>query len=224
MVSIVHLSDAFVVVNKPAGCDFHDDQGTPGLFTQVRQHLREEELYPVHRLDKVTSGLVVMARTADANRELCEQFRQAQVQKYYLAISAKKPVKKQGAIAGDMQPARRGAWRLARSMDNPARTVFVSSSLAPGLRLFLLKPFTGKTHQLRVALKSIGAPILGDTLYAGEPADRVYLHAWRLGFQLAGQGYVFTQTPDFGEHFMRPELPQALAAWSPPEQLSWPRV
>ncbi|WP_020210486.1 TIGR01621 family pseudouridine synthase [Gilvimarinus chinensis] len=224
MVSIVHLSDDFVVVYKPAGCDFHDDHGTPGLFSRVRAQLGESELYPVHRLDKVTSGLVVMARSASVNRELCEQFREARVEKYYLAISAKKPTKKQGAVIGDMAPARRGAWRLTRSTNNPARTAFLSTSLVPGLRLFLLKPFTGKTHQLRVALKSVGAPILGDTNYAAEPADRVYLHAYQLSFSVAGHIYCFNRLPDVGEHFLRPEFSVALAGWAHPEQLTWPRA
>jgi len=63
-----------------------------------------------------------------------------------------------------MLKARRGAWKLARSKESPALTEFVSTSLGQGLRLFLLRPYTGKTHQLRVAMKSLGAPIIGDVM------------------------------------------------------------
>ena len=63
----------------------------------------------------------------------------------------------------------------------------MSRSLAPNLRLFILQPKTGKTHQLRVAMKSLGSPILGDALYGGDSADRTYLHAYQLSFDYFGQ-------------------------------------
>ena len=224
MIPIHYQCDDFVVVEKPAGLDFHDHNGAPGLFNQVRQQLGGAELYPVHRLDKVTSGLVVMAKTAAANRQLCQAFAEGRVEKTYLALSAKKPVKKQGAVVGDMQPGRRGAWRLVRSRENPARTAFISRALRAGVRLFVVKPVTGKTHQIRVALKSVGAPILGDALYAGAPADRTYLHAWRLRLPLNGGWHSFHLLPDTGTEFFRPELGAALTDLGPIETLSWPKA
>ena len=82
-----------------------------------------------------------------------------------------------------MGKARNGSYRLLRTLDNPAITRFWSRlDTSFGERLFLLKPHTGKTHQLRVAMKSLGAPIFGDTRYGGDEADRTYLHAWALEF------------------------------------------
>lgn len=111
--------------------------------------------------------------------------------KYYVALSARKPARKQGSVTGDMTRGRSSSWKLLRSSSDPAVTRFQSYSLAavqPGLRLFLLKPETGRTHQLRVAMKSLGASILGDPLYGAAAAaaeqQRMYLHAAALRVQL----------------------------------------
>ena len=111
------------------------------------------------------------------------------MRKTYLALGTDKPSKKQGWIKGDMEKSRRGTWKLMRSMENPAVTKFNSHSLEPGLRLFVLHPHTGKTHQLRVAMKSLGSPILGDTLYGGKPASRMFLHAWKIKFDYQDQTF-----------------------------------
>ena len=88
-----------------------------------------------------------------------------------------------------MEKSRRGAWKLMRSTENPAVTEFNCQSLEPGLRLFVLHPHTGKTHQLRVAMKSLGSPILGDTLYGGKAASRMFLHAWKIKFDYQDQTF-----------------------------------
>jgi tRNA pseudouridine32 synthase/23S rRNA pseudouridine746 synthase len=118
-------------------------------------------------------------------------FRERRVAKYYIALSARKPQRKQGSVTGDMVRGRSSSWKLLRSSNKPAVTRFQSYSLAavqPGLRLYLLKPETGRTHQLRVAMKSLGAAILGDPLYGNAAAaaeqERMYLHAAALRVQL----------------------------------------
>jgi len=112
------------------------------------------------------------------------------------------------------------------SRENPAITQFFSSAAQPGQRLFLLKPKTGKTHQLRVALKSIGAPIAGDTLYGGddklEKFDRTYLHAYALEFTFGGQRQQFVSMPTQGDLFVKPECLAAIDAFGSPWQLAWP--
>jgi hypothetical protein len=93
------------------------------------------------------------------------------VVKYYFALTSRRPARKQGSVVGDMRRARAGAWRLSpqsAGTDDPAVTRFASVGVpaaAPGLRAFLLRPETGRTHQLRVALKSLSSPVLGDELY-----------------------------------------------------------
>ncbi len=168
-----------------------------------------------------------MAKTAAANQELVNQFKNREVQKFYLAISGKKPKKKQGLIKGDMESARRGAWKLCTTQTNPAITQFFSTALGEGKRLFIVKPHTGKTHQIRVALKSIGAPILGDALYADAAScshiDRVYLHAFSLAFKLNGQDYRFTELPREGEFYTTVEFNTAIQEFLSPWNLSWPK-
>ncbi|MDO3386473.1 TIGR01621 family pseudouridine synthase [Gilvimarinus sp. SDUM040013] len=222
MFDVIWQNESVLVVHKHAGIDFHTDNAVPGLFQSVKANLGLDELYPVHRLDKVTSGLLVMAKTQMANRELCRQFAQGEVEKVYLALSRKKPLKKQGRIVGDMAPARRGAWKLLRSTDNAARTAYLSRSLAPGIRLQCVKPKTGKTHQIRVAMKSIGAPIIGDTLYGAEPADRVYLHAYQLAFELAGESHFFRCLPQSGQLFLGEACLRVLEEIGEAGNLLWP--
>src|SRR5690606_2935168 len=84
---IIDEQPDFLVVYKKPSVSFHSETGEPGLFESVKQGGHYAELFPVHRLDKITSGILVMAKNPDANRILCEQFEQRQVEKFYLAIS-----------------------------------------------------------------------------------------------------------------------------------------
>lgn len=218
---IIGQTADFVVLNKPAGLSFHSEDG-PGLVVLAEQQLGEK-LYAVHRLDKVTSGLIMLARSSNAAAELTRQFSQRQVEKFYLALSEHKPLKKQGWIKGDMQPARRGAWRLTATQQQPAVTYFVSQGYQDlPFRAFLLRPYTGKTHQLRVALKSQGAPILGDALYGATSSDRVYLHAYSLALDYDGVRYQYSVLPDSGIAFATLLAHGLPVPWLNPWQYPWP--
>lgn len=218
----------FVVVYKKPSISFHSETGESGLFECVKQHGNYADLFPVHRLDKITSGILVMAKNPNANRILCEQFERRQVEKFYLAISEKKPLKKEGMIKGDMQPARRGAWMLTKHYKNPAVTQFFSKGVGDGRRLFIIRPHTGKTHQIRVALKSIGAPIAGDNLYADSQQqttmDRGYLHAYSLGFSFGDKRFRYTCLPKEGRWFLDELFMEAVKDYLSPWDLSWPNV
>ncbi len=211
MVNVIADYSEFLVVEKPAGSDFHNSEGALGFFNQIKTDLNLNDLWPVHRLDKPTSGLLMVAKTKAAASDLSGLFADGKVHKRYLAVAASSIKKKQGLVKGDMERARRGAWRLLRSQNNPAVTRFVSTSLQPGLRLFSLRPITGRTHQLRVAMKSVAAPILGDLTYGGEPSDRLYLHAYQLAIQLQGKDYQWQLPPINGDVFASSQFDLALA-------------
>lgn len=179
-------TDDWVALHKPAGTGIHSEEGEPGFVVLASQQ-QGQNLWPVHRLDKVTSGILLLAKNASAAARLSQGFAERSVDKWYLAYSGRRPVKKQGWIKGDMLKARNGCWKLARSMENPAITRFISQATQNGQRLYLLKPLTGKTHQLRVAMKSLGAPIDGDGRYGGEAAERTFLHAYALRFEDQGE-------------------------------------
>lgn len=214
---IIIQTDDFIIINKPYGISVHKDTEPLGLTTLVAQQLKLPQVWLVHRLDKVTSGLLILALNEKAAATLSGLFAQHKIQKTYLALSAFKPKKKQGLIIGDMEKARRGAWKLLKTKENPAITRFYSMSCEPHLRLFLLKPQTGKTHQLRVAMKSLGSPILGDELYGGnqENIDRTYLHAYRLEFEYLGKTYDVCFSPEkmakCGEFFKKMSVQQQIS-------------
>jgi len=196
-----------------------------GLIEQLRLDLNTPHIYPVHRLDKPTSGLLICAKSPEANSQLSQLFQNKKIEKYYLAISNHKPKKKQGLIAGDMERTRNGNWKLTASNNKPAVTQFFSYGLGEGKRLFILKPYTGKTHQLRVALRSIGSPVTGDTRYAPvkDRSERTHLHAYCLRFQYGGKDFQFQSLPsggDFNEQFTE----YVATNLSEPWELSWPTL
>lgn len=224
MYDIIDEQADFLVLYKKPGASFHSEGGAIGLFESLRQARTGQALFPVHRLDKVTSGLLLVAKQAEANRDFCAQFAARHIDKGYLALSAHKPSKKQGLIKGDMAQARRGSWKLLHSQHNPAITQFFSRGLGEGLRLFALRPHTGKTHQLRVALKSLGAPIVGDELYGGGCTDRTYLHAAYLAFSWQGQRYGYSEMPREGELFLSPAFTEQVGDYRSPWLLPWPVI
>jgi tRNA pseudouridine32 synthase/23S rRNA pseudouridine746 synthase len=197
-------------------------------------------LFAVHRLDTGTSGLVLFATSSQTAGLVAKAFRERRVHKYYIALSNRKPKKKQGSVIGDMARGRSSTWKLLpkggnnAAPQNPAITRLWSTSLPevqPGLRLYLLKPETGRTHQLRVAMKSLGAAILGDELYGGSASsssssgssssssgplvadwrpDRMYLHAVAIRVQLpGGDWFQVVNRPCEGVLFQHPAVVQA---------------
>ncbi|EWH09597.1 23S rRNA pseudouridylate synthase [Catenovulum agarivorans DS-2] len=194
MINIVATNTDFYICEKPAGLDFHDDEGHAGFFSLLKTQTNEN-LYPAHRLDKQTSGLILVTRNLAAEHAFNQMFLTHTIEKYYWAIAGNKPKQKQGRIIGDMEKSRNRAWKLNKSKNNPAKTFFYSYGLGDGHRLYLLRPYSGKTHQLRVALKSIGVAILGDDIYKGPAATQLHLHASCLKFNYQGQNFNYYLPP-----------------------------
>lgn len=233
MIPIIFEHDDFIVINKPSGISVHDKQALQdkkseptreaGIVSLVKAQISRPQLWLVHRLDKITSGCLILAKNAQTAKELGVQFETRQVQKYYLAISDKKPKKRQGSVIGDLKKVRDGKWILTRDKVNPSITHFFDKGLEQGLRLQIMKPYTGQTHQLRVVMSSLGATILGDEHYNGTDSDRTYLHAWQIQFQLRGQSYTIQSEPQTGQWFQTQAFKQLLQSISPPEHnFNWP--
>ena len=216
---VQYTHDDFYIINKPQGLNFHSEEG-PGFVVLAEQQLNEK-LFAVHRLDKVTSGLIILARSKAAAAEFTQLFTQHAINKFYLAVGDTKHKKKQGWVKGDMAKSRRGTYKLLNSQSNPAITRFYSFSFKSGFRAYLLKPYSGKTHQLRVALKSIGAAILGDASYYGSAADRIYLHAFALDFLWKGQKIQHTLLPQSGKEYAQLIKHQDFDSWQTPWKLDW---
>lgn len=226
--SVVAENQDFIVINKQANVNFHSEDGEFGVVVAAEKAF-SCKLYSVHRLDKMTSGILLLAKSSAIAAQLSALFFEHKIQKYYLAISDKKPKKKQGLIKGGMQKSRRSMWKLSSSKENLAITQFFSYSLGDALRFYVVKPHTGKTHQIRVALKSVGSAICGDPLYAekgpaGNAYDRAYLHAYQIDFQLNGQKFSFKAEPEFGKLFNLDTYLQKLQTIGPLDKLAWPKI
>lgn len=184
---VVHVDDDVVVAVKPPGLLAVPGRGPAGadsLFARLQP--RFPGLAVVHRLDMATSGLMVFARGAAATRALGVAFGQRRVDKRYVAVV-------EGGLdgdAGEIDMPLRADWPnrprqvVDRAAGKPSRTRWhVLERMDDATRLEL-EPLTGRTHQLRVHLQSIGHPIRGDALYASAPlgAARLLLHAARLAF------------------------------------------
>lgn len=235
-IKLIDQQDDFIVVEKPENINFHDEGALgQGFFSQIKAYAQSQlhlsTLFPVHRLDKMTSGLMLFATNKQAATRFQHLFAQGHIEKYYLAIAQGKPKKKQGLIKGDMVKSRRGMWKLLRSNENPAITHFFSYSIATKTRLYLLKPYTGKTHQLRVALNSIGTAIWGDELYhrqlddkANLAADRGYLHAYGIHFCWQERPFQYCLAPSSGKLFTDSDTQQVIADIAEPWRHNWPSI
>jgi 23S rRNA pseudouridine955/2504/2580 synthase len=194
---VVHKDDLVIVLNKPPGLAVQGGTGTERHVDGMLDALRfgyEERPRLVHRLDKDTSGLLVVARTGQAARRLGEAFRARETEKLYWAVVVGSPPRPEGAI--DLPLAKRPGARGDRELvqvdhenGQKALTHFQVLDRAGRRATFLaLWPRTGRTHQLRVHCAEMGCPILGDGKYGGEEAllsavadaRRLHLHARRL--------------------------------------------
>ena len=193
---VIHRDDWVIALNKPSGLAVQGGSGTErhvdGMLDGLRFG-REERPRLVHRLDKDTSGLLLIARTGQSAKRLSESFRDRETEKLYWAVVVGVPPKMEGAI--DLPLAKRPGARDRETMQvdheegQKALTDFqVLDRAGKRAALLALWPRAGRTHQLRVHCAEIGCPILGDRKYGGEEAllsavadsRRLHLHARRL--------------------------------------------
>ncbi|MDF4311229.1 pseudouridine synthase, partial [Vibrio parahaemolyticus] len=109
MFDILHTHPDFLIINKHPNVSVHKDDGDTMLLQEVAKQSGDEQLYLIHRLDKMTSGILLLGRNAKAASALSQAFADRQVEKFYLAIGSKKPKKKQGLVVGDMERSRRSS-------------------------------------------------------------------------------------------------------------------
>lgn len=202
MTQALYVDDHLLVVSKPAGLLSVPGRGEDKqdcLITRIQAHW--PDALTVHRLDQVTSGVIVFARSVDVHRALSGAFASRGVQKIYeaqvegvleegegtinlpvMSDWPNRPRQKVDAIAGK---AAETHWSVLSRDQNHTR-----------LRL---NPVTGRTHQLRVHLQAVGHPIVGDVFYGAAPAARVMLHAREIAFEhpVSGVRLVFEQPTPF---------------------------
>jgi len=199
---VVHLDEALAVVEKPAGLVVHPARGHEGgtlvnvllalgLFKDGAWEGDEDaHLRPgiVHRLDKGTSGLLVVARDDETHAALQRQVRDREVERVYLALAGGRLASRTGTIDAPIGRASRQRHRMAVSgaASRQARTHFTVLELLPRETYLEARLETGRTHQIRAHFAAIGHPLTGDTTYGGASRyglGRQFLHAHRLSFQ-----------------------------------------
>jgi 23S rRNA pseudouridine1911/1915/1917 synthase len=189
---VVHLDEALAVIDKPAGLVVHPapSHRGPTLVDQLADLLGggdPERPGIVHRLDKDTSGLLVVARTEEAQRALAAQVAAREVERVYLALATGHLESRTGTIDAPIGRERRTRTRMAVSGAGAreARTHFTVLELLPADSYAEVRLETGRTHQIRAHFAAIGHPLVGDPTYGkGERhgLKRQFLHAHRLAF------------------------------------------
>ena len=182
---LIYSDASLLVVNKPAGLLSVPGRGEDKqdcLSSRIQKQIPDALI--VHRLDMATSGLLVFARNIEMQRRLSEIFHHRRVAKQYVAVVTGKPQTETGEI--NLPIATDWPNRPRRKIDTergkPSLTRYrVLESNANASRV-QLEPVTGRTHQLRLHMASIGHPIIGDNLYSGQIAERLMLHARMLCF------------------------------------------
>jgi 23S rRNA pseudouridine1911/1915/1917 synthase len=196
---IVHVDEALAVVDKPAGLVVHPapSHRGPTLVDELGELLGggsdPERPGIVHRLDKGTSGLLVVARTDAAHASLQAQVQRRAVDRVYLALAGGRLSSRTGTIDAPIGRASRQRHRMAVSgaASRQARTHFEVLELLGAASYVEVRLETGRTHQIRAHFAAIGHPLLGDPTYGGERAyglQRQFLHAHRLAFEHPSSG------------------------------------
>lgn len=197
---IIYEDDDLLVINKPAGLTTHPAPGhishtlVNALLARY-PHLTSfgDALRPgiVHRLDKDTSGVMLVAKNRAAQMNLVEQFRARSVMKAYLVLVKGRLTPENGAIEAPIGRDRADRKRMAVATGGrEARTEYRVIRYVDGYTLLEVRPETGRTHQIRVHLAAIGYPVVGDAVYGVKSSflARQFVHACRLGFKLPATG------------------------------------
>jgi 23S rRNA pseudouridine1911/1915/1917 synthase len=222
--SVVYEDAEMLIVDKPAGLVVHPAQGnrTGTLVNALLGRARDrgellgaiaglERPGIVHRLDKETSGLMVVAKTDAAQASLMDQFRRRTVEKEYVALVRGSAPAPRGRIEAPIGRAA-GAWKMGVTADGRAATTeYEVLDSGAGHSLLALHPLTGRTHQIRAHLAFLQLPIVGDLRYGGGlgpgALDRQFLHAARLGLRRPHDG-----APVHAWSALPPDLQAALDA------------
>lgn len=188
--SILYEDDNVLVINKPEGIISHSrgrywNEPSVASFVRQKTGLEGDRSGIVHRLDRATSGVMICAKNSETLSLLQKQFSKRNVKKTYLAIVSGH-LKLPEAIIDmpiERNPKAPSTFRIG-SNGKPSQTKYFVIENRDDYDVVRLEPITGRTHQLRVHLAHQGHPIVGDMLYKGEAADRLYLHALSLEITL----------------------------------------
>jgi 23S rRNA pseudouridine1911/1915/1917 synthase len=212
---ILYEDESLLAINKPAGLVVHAGAGnfSGTLVNRLVHHFQGlsqvgGDLRPgiVHRLDKGTSGVMLVARDDAAHQSLAAQFAGRSVNKTYLALVQGQVRDQEGQISTPItrDPVRRTRMATKLGVGRSALTEWHVLRRFERFTYLEVRIGTGRTHQIRVHLSSIGNPVAGDKLYGALPGPRIFLHAWRISFTSPASGERVT---------VEAPLPPELSSW-----------
>jgi 23S rRNA pseudouridine1911/1915/1917 synthase len=219
-VNVVFEDEDLAVVDKPAPLPCQSSPRQEGFALENRMAARRGCAYvfrPVNRLDKGTSGLMVVAGNAHAQMLLSRSLHTGEFVREYLAVVCGNPPAREGVVDAPIGKAPGATIRREVTPDGkPARTHYHVLEQKGGLTLVRLRLETGRTHQIRVHMRHVGCPVLGDFLYGAETAKlpgRFALHSWRLRLRhpMTGEPLAFESAPppEFGRwRCLEPDPPR----------------
>ena len=192
---IIYQQPNFVIINKPKGIVVHPSKGHSnntvvnalmGMKIEFESNMGETKPWLIHRLDKDTSGLLIVAKNKKEYEYLIELQKERKIKKYYLAVVSGIPDKKYATI--DAPISRNKSHRKKMSINTSGRKSLTTYKVLKSnskMSLIELELHTGRTHQIRVHMQAIGHPIIGDKLYGKKSTliDRQLLHAYKLEFK-----------------------------------------
>ena len=220
--SFLYEDDELLVVDKPTGLVVHPGAGTR-TTTLVEALLADRQLAEsddperpgiVHRLDKETSGVILIAKTENALAALQAQFAERTVNKQYIAVVTGEITEDEGLIEAPIgRDPTRPSQMAIQPRGKPSQTSFRVLERSSERTLLLVRPKTGRTHQIRVHMRYIGHPVVGDVVYGkGKEGDRMLLHAWRLQVAHPSTGEILRVEAPIPEVF--PEFAYSEVAWN----------
>lgn len=188
----------YLAVDKPEGVVSVAEAGKGGL-PELLKDVFPGKLYPVHRLDRESSGVIVYAKNADAHRHLNSQFDRREVRKTYLAVTLGAIEANRGSVKAPIREFGSGRMGVDAKRGKPSSSEFKVAERLEGATLVRVNPATGRRHQIRVHLYHIGHPIAGDLKYGDRTLQgrypRLMLHALEIEFALLSGERVTVEAP-----------------------------
>jgi RluA family pseudouridine synthase len=200
MIPVLFENESILAVNKPEGLASIPGHTTgEGSLFELLQSAFPQKLYAVHRLDKEVSGVILFAKNVAVHKYLNDQFSQRNVRKTYLALTQGVVAETSGIIDKPIRRFGSGRMGVDPQQGKPCITQFDVAEWFGSYTLVKVYPVTGRRHQIRVHLYSIGHPIVGDLRYGNKAVQRLFprlmLHAQEIAFQLPSGEEVTIEAP-----------------------------